>query len=430
VALEIATQSGWLHRDADRPGMVHFPYEILREALVDASSDVDRTEIHTRIATALLAWDGLGCDRSELIAYHVWQAESVFDQEAPAHMLRAGQQAIRRRAYDEAEQWFRRGLRSLAHRPNSPAHTETATALRRHLAIVLGTVRGWSDVEAMSLLRRCLAAAQDARDATSLQWTWCYTQLVSGRYDECLPHVEDLGKVAAAHGDPLAKAGYQFISGVIMHVRGRFVEALAAFDAAIEHTDPFPGGDWQQPTTYGLRVPIRTYRALTLSLIGDQTRATRQCDELLLLTERDATPYDRAIALYTCSMVAALGGDAKTALCTSQEGLGLAEQYNLRCGRGMLQVVRGWAETQIYSGDEGIAMMRAAIADLSAMGTVIRNTLHLSLLAHCLHGAERADEEAAVRRRIRAEIALRGEYGYSDRFLPFSDVTPLPVLTS
>ncbi|MEU7060500.1 hypothetical protein [Streptomyces sp. NPDC046197] len=133
-------------------------------------------------------------------------------------------------------------------------------------------------------------------------------QPVSGRYDKCRPHVEKLRRAAEAHRDPLAKTAHQFTSGAIMYVRGRFGQTLAEFDAAIEHIDSLPGGDRQQVPTYRRRVPIRIYRALTLWLIGEQTRAARQRDELLLLsaTRRPMTGPLRSAPAQRCPRSAAM----------------------------------------------------------------------------------------------------------------------------
>ncbi|MEU2714191.1 hypothetical protein [Streptomyces sp. NPDC007205] len=146
--------------------------------------------------------------------------------------------------------------------------------------------------------------------------------------------MENLRGVAEAHRDPLAKAAHQLTSGAITHVRGRFGQALAEFDAAIEHNDALPGGGRQQVPTCRRRLPIRICRALALWLIGEQTRAARQRDELLLPTERAATPHDRAIALYACAAVSALGGDADTELCASQKGLEPPSSSGLGVGAG------------------------------------------------------------------------------------------------
>ncbi|WP_326838073.1 BTAD domain-containing putative transcriptional regulator [Amycolatopsis rhabdoformis] len=418
ATLDALVATGLLHRDALRPGLVRFVLEIVREAIDQGMDDDDRNELHQRIARTMLARLDHSAPRVLQTAHHLWHAAPVMPADSVVpHLLRAGQDAAKRFSYREAELWFRRGLELLARDPAGSPSPDLSRTLSEGLADSLVATRGWSDAEAGDLHRRILAAPKSADDREHeilIRWKMCCSNIESARYDECARLAEEIREIAGSREDPFAAGALGFLAGVGLHIRGRFEPALAEFESAIALIDGMSHSErLRRSGQQDIRVPLRSYRALTLWLMGRTEEARRACDELLVLTETDCPPMDRAFALYAHSLTAALDDDVAEAARTSSEGLDLAARFGLRALAALLQVIRGW--TQVEPGrspDDGIILMRQGIRELSRINTLVQSPLRLALLAQSLRAVGRAAEADEVERRRAAEVRLRGEIAY------------------
>ncbi|MFF7994631.1 BTAD domain-containing putative transcriptional regulator [Kitasatospora xanthocidica] len=429
-AVEPAVRAGLLRQDPHDPRLFSFTHTIVREALLGQMPGEERVRLHARAADVLRSCPESAGREADRIAHHAWQASAVLpaDQVVP-HLVRAGEQAGLRLAYEESETWLRRALHLLPGLPpDHPAAAGLELSVQNGLAHVLVATRGYGDSEAEAASHRSLVlhTAAGTTDEPVRLWEQCCAQLVTGRYGKCMRSAKQLRKIAEATQDPVAVLSSAFGMGVLLHLRGRHTEALAQLDRAGDASDRFPL-DERVPSVPVLqhdpRLPCRSYRALTLWLLGSRAEAGQQGEDLLVLAECDDRPADRAFARYFHALLAALSGDVETAARSSALGLEAATTYGLRYWTAMLQVCQGWARAHSAGpGGGGIELIQSAIADLRAGGTAIRRTLHLGLLAQSQRTAGLVQEEAATLRRLATEVSLRGEYAYLSERLPFNDL--------
>jgi DNA-binding SARP family transcriptional activator/tetratricopeptide (TPR) repeat protein len=101
-----------LLRPATAPHRFAFTHALVREAVLEECNVLHRARLHRRAAEALTA---LGEERHlEEIAMHLFEAASIGDARRAAEMLmRAGQRALARLAYEDAAERFTRALDAL-----------------------------------------------------------------------------------------------------------------------------------------------------------------------------------------------------------------------------------------------------------------------------------------------------------------------------
>jgi len=427
AALEPAIAAGLLAEDPHHPDRLHFAHALVRETLTDELDRQVRHRLHARVAEALgtrRPGDEPGGAEVERLAHHSWHGRSELpaDRVLP-RLLRAAEDAEHQLAYEQVEIWLRRAVHLVGTLP--PDDQETLRLEQRlhiQLGQVLATIRGYGDAEAEAALKRgrALGTALAAPEDPSVLWALCAAQLVTGRYDGSLRYSGLLREIGGRTGDPVALLGAAYGSGIVLHVRGRLPEALAKLEEGVATADRFAHQALTLARTFqhDPRVSCRSYDAFTHWLIGDRTAAAERRRELLLLTEFDSRPSDRAFALYVDAVIAAWEGDVDTAWRSGAEGTGLAEDHGLLYWKAMLSLPEGWARTHSGHAADGLAQMRSALGELARSRTHFRLPLHLGLLgqAESLAG----DPEAAARTfgRLAAAVELRREHVYLHPDLP------------
>lgn len=427
AALEPAIAAGLLAEDPHHPDRLHFAHALVRETLTDELDRQVRHRLHARVAEALATrrpGDEAGGAEAERVAHHSWHGRS----ELPANLvlprlLRAAEDAEHQLAYEQVEIWLRRAVHLVGTLP--PDDQETLRLDQRlhiQLGQVLATTRGYGAAEAEAALHRgrALGTALGAPEDPSVLWALCAAQLVTGRYDGSLRYSGLLCEIGGRTGDPVALLGAAYGAGIVLHVRGRLPEALAKLEEGVATADRFAHQALTLARTFqhDPRVSCRSYNAFTRWLIGDRTAAAERRRELLLLTEFDSRPSDRAFALYVDAVIAAWEGDVDTAGRSGAEGTGLAENHGLLYWKAMLSLPEGWARTHSGQAADGLAQMRSALAELGRSRTHFRLPLHLGLLGQAEYLA--GDPEAAARTfgRLAAAVELRREHVYLHPDLP------------
>jgi predicted ATPase len=133
--LEPAETLALLRPTPDDPFSFRFAHDLVRESIAETVPPLRNRRLHLRIADALAA-TGRGPDNDvsvERLAHHLWSAGPLASPERTASaLLGSAEQAIRRYAYDDAEQL----LQSAA----TLARTAGSTALEREVTSLLGSL--------------------------------------------------------------------------------------------------------------------------------------------------------------------------------------------------------------------------------------------------------------------------------------------------
>jgi tetratricopeptide (TPR) repeat protein len=105
--VEEAVDAGLLRESASRPGRYDFTHDLVRQALYSQLSVLRRARLH-RSAGAVL--EKAGAEVTELAHHFLRGAQAGAADKALAYSVKAGTQALQRLAYEEAGEWFQRGL--------------------------------------------------------------------------------------------------------------------------------------------------------------------------------------------------------------------------------------------------------------------------------------------------------------------------------
>ncbi|MEU0845817.1 BTAD domain-containing putative transcriptional regulator [Streptomyces sp. NPDC005962] len=428
-ALETAVGLDLLREDPLNPGRLHFTHALVQETLVGEMSHDERSKVHAKAARELSArshhWAEAQEDEGiERVAHHVWHGrDAVPSRWALPLLVRAIDQAERRRAYEQMEVWLRRAAHVVSFlTPHDIAAQSLERRLYLQLGRLLGVVRGYGDAEAEVALRRGRApraTAQWSKDPAMLI-SMCMTHLTTGRYRESLQFSGLLRILAARTRHPTAMLGTAYGEGLVLFVSGRLPEALTTLERGIEAADLVAreSEKWEWRPRNDPRITLRCHETFPRWLLGDRAGATERRLELLRMTESGMGSHDRAFALYVDAVVAALEGDVATAQASGAEGSRLAGKHRLPHWQAMLGVPQGWALAHSGHENEGVPLMLKSLAELRRSRTRFWLPLHLGLLGQAQYHAGQQEEATATLRKMARTIERRKDRVYLNSALP------------
>jgi predicted ATPase len=149
----------------------------------------------------------------------------------------------------------------------------------------------------------------------------------------------------------------------------------------------------------GVRIMCMTWAADNLWLLGLEERALEVSNEALAASESDElAPPIRAQGLVGASTMAVLLGKTDEAVEYANRLTAISEQYDLPFGVAHGMISRGWAAARQGNAQEGIRAMQTGLDRLAEIGSSMKRTYYLCLLAEANLDAGMLDAcEAALR---------------------------------
>ena len=151
-----------------------FSHALVRDAAYDSLLRLRRRELHSRVADALLEFDGESVEsQPELLALHLTEAGAV--ERAFPYWLTAAQRSLRRSALLEAASLLRRGMAAVDATPVSTERTERRLQLMSLLGPVLIALRGPGSAEAQAHYNDAYELAHAQEESGShfpVLWGW------------------------------------------------------------------------------------------------------------------------------------------------------------------------------------------------------------------------------------------------------------------
>jgi tetratricopeptide (TPR) repeat protein len=178
-------------------------------------------------------------DHLEQLAHHY--ANSANTVKAINYLRQAGDQAVNRASYIQADGQFSRALKLLEKLPENAEREVSELALRNALSPVLIATKGWAAVEfednqvrAESLAERVGGPADSLRAIGGLRTFY----IARGRFDDARRLAEKSVALAEASADPLFISGAQFGLAQTLAWTGELIEARARLELARKRYDP------------------------------------------------------------------------------------------------------------------------------------------------------------------------------------------------
>jgi class 3 adenylate cyclase/tetratricopeptide (TPR) repeat protein len=365
-----------------------FKHALVQQAAYESLLKSRRRELHRRAAQVLSSAAG---SSPSLLAQH-WEAAGEA-QKAIAAWQAAAERARSSAASFEAAEHFRRALAVLEALPESAERDRQELALRYPLGSYLIIAGGGDSPEVISHRARLRELAERVGDPITtvnmLSSFWA-AALVRGQHRAALAIAEQMLELAERSGAvrPLVLAHAN--KGMCHHQLGQLAESrlhgehvLKVYDAEVMRGDPLD--------RRGLAL---SYLIHTDLLTGRFSDARRRQLEMTAAARASGVVTDIALALQQSLVGAQILREPAAEQSAELEAL--CAEHKLQLFGATAKVHSGWAIASTRSLDEGVALLRAGLGRLRALGQAINLAQQLGLLAEVLAIGGRLDESAVA----------------------------------
>ena len=403
-----------------------FKHALIRDAAYEALLKSRRKELHRLVAHTLDEMlPALNETQPELLARHWTEAGEA--EPAISAWQRAGERAVERRAFREAEEHYREALRMLATLPESPARDTRELNFQVGLARVLMATRGFSAAEPATAYERARTLAERGGGKLSLpvlNGSWA-SAVNRGDYCAAQTLADQLLEIAESMNSQAALVIAHNTQGQTRFFRGDIAGAWEHLARAIEY---FDSPDYQAtPSTLGMnRVGVLSFAAWATFSLGRPDTSLRFLHDMITLAQRLENPFPLVYARMSASMIHVMRREPQRALEESDQADQLGSKLGFPLQATLARVMGGWARAKLGQPAQGLAQMREAQASLAAMGYQLLITPLLcwhseaqaeaGAIADALDSAEEGlltnPEELVFRPellRLRGEIRLKAE---------------------
>ena len=333
---------------------------------------------------------------------------------AVTYLQYAGENALRRSAYQEAITHLTGGLELLATLPETPERAQQELAMQTTLGPALVATKGFAAPEVWHAYTRARALCQQVGDTLQrfqvLRGLW-YVALIRLELRTARELGEQLLTLAQQADDSVLRVEAHYALGLTMNYLGALAAAQTHLAQGIALYDP------QQHRTHAVRygqdagVACRAYGALTLWWLGYPERALRQSYEAVTLARELAHPFSVGFAFVFAAWLHQLRREGPQTQEWAEAAMALVAEHQFAALHAQGTIYRGWAVAAQGAqpgvgqeqGQEGLAQIQQGLAAWRATGAEGVRPYYLALQAEA--AAQVGQPEAALT--LLAE-ALRG----------------------
>jgi class 3 adenylate cyclase/tetratricopeptide (TPR) repeat protein len=353
-----------------------FKHALTQEVAYNSVLIERRKQLHERIGAALEAAfaDNLDDQLPEL-AHHY--ARSANRAKAFEFLHRAGDQAVRRASYAEAESYFAGALGVLAAMAESPERDACELRARSSFIRALSATKGWGAPEVLDMAARARALAEKTANLPELVqqlWAENVNTQVRGNFSVSAALSDRLLEVAQREGSP-ASLGAGHVSRLVLCIyRGDFLGAEEHFDVGRAFFDA-PGFLQAQ----GAEVAAFGNASLGAWVAGHADTARERIRRCLDGTQRNH--YHIVFGQIMASVLSACLGEFERAEALAAKAL--SQSQELGFPELMLWALPslGQARSELGRTGEGIALLRQAVSGAAESGVRISVVSFLTWLA-------------------------------------------------
>ena len=387
---ELARQHHWLRAigsDAWPDGTVAGRYAFLHalyHSVVSQHVTVARhLHLHRRIGEAKEA--AYGPRASEIaaeLAGHFTHGRDY--RRAVQYLQHAGDNAMRRWAYQEAIAFLTRGLTLLETQPETPARVQQELDLQLALGPALMAAKGWAAPEVEQTYARarmlCAQAQKTAQLFPALQGLWRFYRS-RGALTTAVELGEELYRLAQREAVPTHLLEAHDALGQTLFYIGEYSAAWRHFAQGIPLIDPTM--QRAQAIRHGIAsgVACLAYAAPTLWSLGYPEQALQRCQEALTLAQVCEQPQSQALAHHLTAYLYHRLREPAAVQAHAEAVLTLVTAQDWPLYVGLANHLRGWAVAMQGDGEAGIAQMQQGLAGILATGQALAQSFCLVLMA-------------------------------------------------
>ena len=295
------------------------------------------------------------------------------------YLTRAGQQALNRSAYAEAQTQLQQGLEWIKKVPEAPERDARELELTSTLAQVLLVTRGQTAPETLAAAGRARDLAEKSGNLAQLVaqelgiWR---TLSVSGDYATAALLADRLLDLAQREGSPASFGFACFAQVDVRFYRGDLVQAEAHF----ARWGGFLDADGFRQVS-GAAVTAIGGASLCAWALGRADIARERLARALAFARDSSNLYDLGGARTFESWLSCWLREPQRAEVAATQAVAIGEEHGFQLGLNFDRLLLGWARAQLGHAGEGVALIRRGLAGLAETGARLGITHFLSCLA-------------------------------------------------
>ena len=416
---DLARRRQWLQADGEQSwpdgtvaGGYRFTHALYQEVAYTRLMAARRAQLHRRIGERKEV--GYGAQARQIAAELAVHFARGRDAWRAVHYLQyAGENALRRSAYQEAITHLTTGLEVLATLPETPMRAQQELDLQIALGPALAATKGFGTPEVEQIYARAHELCQQVGETPQLfpvlwgLWIFYYNR---AEYQTARELGEQLLRLAQHVLDPalLLQAHHAlgptlFSLGELAPAQGHLEQGRALYDPQQHRSHAF---------LYGGHDPgicCRAQAALVLWCLGYPDQALQRSHEALTLAQELSHPHSLVLALYFAAALHEFRREGQAAQERAKATMALSHHQGFAPFLARGAVLRGWALAIQGQRVEGVAEIRQALAAYRAMGAEQERPHHLALLAEAYGKAGQAEEGLRVLAEALAAVDQTGE---------------------
>jgi predicted ATPase len=423
--LDEAEQVGLVRSISDVQARAEFSHELTRAAILNRLSAARRQQLHREVAAAIerIYPDSLE-DHVDALGHHYSHSNNA--EKAIEYLSRAGQQALRRWAHEQAVRNLNGAIERLRTLPDSPERKKRELSLRLILGPCLLAFTGWGtrEVERNSAHARELCTALgDPPELFGVSyglWSvrWARAEMRAAKDAALLL----LARAEEMH-DPAALGMAHLAMGMTLHFMGEATLAAKHFRSALSLDDSDHRPQGQMDIDH--RVHRLYYLAWALIHVGYPEQALQSALEAMARARTLSHPHTTAYANAYFGMISLLRREPDEAREVGEQLFAMCSEYGVA---DFLAAAIGIRGTVLASRghEEGIPLIEQWVASGRKTGLKIAQPLELCWLAeaciafnHFDQASEALDEALTIAEsdgaryceaethRLRGELLLR-----------------------
>jgi class 3 adenylate cyclase/tetratricopeptide (TPR) repeat protein len=357
-----------------------FKHALIRDAGYEALLKSRRKELHLIVARIINEkFSVIKETHPEVLAHH-W-SEAGEAEPAVTEWQRAGERALERRAYREAEQHYRDAIAILGTLRESSERDARELKLQVPLGVIVTATRGYSSSETKEAYARARVLIERTGGSASLEILNGLrgAAVTRGELRASLRMADEILRIASAIGSPEDLAAAHTEQGNTRYYLGDLTGAREHFRLSLENYRP------QDFPNVGNRLdrvmPSYMWAGATEWFLGYPDRAVRYTEDGLALAQRSNNPFNMAIAFGFATHVYSFRGEFKRVVEVADQAIKVSSELGFPIWNLIAKIRRAWARAKSGVVSDGIDRIREALTELDSLKFYLARALYLSLLS-------------------------------------------------
>ena len=394
-----------------RYGFVHALYQ---EVLYDQLSTSRRVRLHRQIGEREeQAYSKRAREIAAELAVHFERGRDY--HKAVLYLRYAGENAVRRSAYQEAITLLSKGLTLLKTLPNTPERAQQELRLQVALSASFIAAQGYAASELEQAYIRTHELCRTIGDPSKLVSALlglCAFYAERGSLQRAHEIAEELRCLAQTHAVryPAFLLWAYLMLGVTLDCLGDFPQAREYFEQSLTlyTSEQHRSADLMQDPG----VVCFSRLARVLSLLGYPDQALKRSQEALFLAGQLPHPFNLAYALNFAIGIHHKRGESCTAQELTRTMVTLATRQGFPRVVAIGAILRGWDLAEQGQEEEGIAEMRQSLAAMHTVGSKLGQPYYFALLTEAYAKVGQVEEGLRVLAEALALVDKNGERFY------------------